>query len=329
MLTIRPFRNTDPPLLLRLWKQSRDPDSRSRLIPLSINTLLMQVLGLPMFDPRSIMLAFNGDNPVGYVHTTPGPTDDGSDLCPQTGQICFLAVDLDYPDKVDAARALLDAAEHYLVGRGALKIYGGSPRPCAPFYIGFHGGAEAIGFFDSQSHVIRAFEESGYALYKTTARFRLNLRDYVPPFIDSILEWEDKIEVGFSDFPLPKTWWEACSFANFEWIEAVAKLKSNGRPVARIRVRVANPDTEEMDRLYKGCWDVGLMDVRVHPDFHRQGVAAYTLRETLRRLMLHSHIMQIEAHIADDSSTMYPLLRLLRWEEVDTGKIFCKQIGSR
>ena len=327
MLTIRPFRNEDSPCLLDLWKKNQVQGLRSRLIPLTMNTLQMQVLGIPFFDPRSIMLALDGKTPIGYVHTTLGPDANGADQTRRSGQICFLAVDSGYADVSAATQALLTAAERYLTGLGVKEIYGGSPRPCAPFYIGFHGGAEAIGFFDSQTHVIEAFRETGFEVYKTTVRFRLGLTNYTPPMPPGILDWLNKLDIVINDLPLPKTWWEACSFANFEWLEAAARLKSNGRPVARVRIRVANPDSEETDDLYQGCWDAGLMDVRVHPDFYRQGVAAYTLRELLRFLIDQSYVRQIEAHIADDSAMMYPLLRSLHWEEIDTGKIFRKTIG--
>ena len=299
---------------------------RSRLIPLSMNILQMQTLGLPFFDPRSIMLAFDDDTPVGYVHTTLGPSPDGFNLSSRTGQICFLAVNPECSDPVSVARALLEAAEKYLIDLGVEEIYGGSPRPCAPFYIGFFGGAEAIGFFDSDTHLIRAFHEAGYEVFKNTVRFHLDLRDFKPRITPIVVGLMEKLDIFINDLPKPKTWWEACSFANFSWMEASARLKSNGRPVARIRVRVANPDMEDEDVLYSGTWDAGLMDVRVLPDFHRQGVAAYTLGEMLRYLVMQGQAEQIEAHIAEDSATMYPLLRSLSWREIDTGKIFLKSI---
>jgi ribosomal protein S18 acetylase RimI-like enzyme len=326
MLTIRPYRNEDPPRLLSLWKRSQQQRTRTRLIPLSMSTLQMQTLGLPFFDRRSILLAFDNQEPVGYIHTTLGPTPDGFNLNRRSAHICFLCVDPAYHDLWGAARALLFAAEHHLAQLGVEEIFGGSPRPSAPFYIGFYGGSEPIAFFDSDQYLIQVFLESGYHIHKNTARFYLDLANYIPPMTSAMVHWHSRLDVEFSETPKPKTWWDACAFANFEWIEATAFLSDAHRPVARIRVRVANPDMDEAQVLYGGTWDAGLMDARVHPDFYRQGVAAYTLAEMLRYLAGKNQIKQIEAHIDEDSISMYSLLRSLLWKQIDTGKIFRKEI---
>ncbi len=330
MLTIRPFRNSDPPLLLALWTQSRNRDSRAELIPLSEKIIQMQTLGPPFFDRRSIMLAFQDRQPVGYVHATLGPSSDGSDLDHQTGQICFVAVDPsvapEVADSVSVTKALLQAAETYLIGLGCKEIFGGSPRPCAPFYTGFFGGAEPIGFFDSDVPLIQAFRESGYSVVKNTVRFHLDLHDFEPRVTMSSVEQMDKLDIVINRSPKPKTWWEACSFAHFAWLEVAAQLRSSGRTVARIRVRITKPDQEAKDAMRKTNCDAGLMDVRVLPDFHRQGVAAYTMGELLRHLARYCNVGQIEAHIADDTPTMFSLLRSLNWHEIDQGKVFRKMI---
>ncbi|MDR1141517.1 MAG: GNAT family N-acetyltransferase [Planctomycetaceae bacterium] len=326
MLTIRSYRNEDPPRLLSLWKKSQQQGTRTRLMPLSMNTLQMQILGLPFLDRRSIFLAFENQEPVGYIHTTLAPTPDGFNLNHRSAHICFLCVDPVYQDRWGVARELLRAGEQYLAEQGVEEIFGGSPRPSAPFYIGFYGGSEPIAFFDSDQYLVQVFLEAGYQIFKNTARFYLNLPNYIPPMTSAMVQWHSRLDVEFNETPVPKTWWDACAYANFEWIEATAFLNTTHRPVARIRVRVANPDMDESQVLYGGTWDAGLMDIRVHPDFYRQGVAAYTLAEMLRYLVGKNQIKQIEAHIDEDSVSMYPLLRSLLWNQIDTGKIFRKEI---
>jgi ribosomal protein S18 acetylase RimI-like enzyme len=327
MLTIRPFRNEDPPRLLSLWTKSQRQGTRSQLMPLSMNTLQSQVLGLPFFDRRSIQLAFENHEPVGYIHTTLGPTPDGFGLNRRTGHICFLCVDPAYPDLRRVAHQLLCAGEQYLAGQGVEEIFGGSPRPSAPFYVGFYGGSEPIAFFDSDQYLIQVFLESGYQIFKNSARFHLELTDYLPPMTSAMVHWHTRLDIEFDEKPMVKSWWMACAHANFEWLETRAYLSATHRPVALIQIRITNPDAEEESQaLYGGTWDAGLMDTRVHPEFHRQGVAAYTLAETLRYLVGKKQIRQIEAHIDEDVTTMYPLLRSLLWNQIDTGKIFRKEI---
>lgn len=326
MLTIRPFRNEDPPRLLMLWKKSQVHKNRSDLIPLSMNSLQMQVLGQPFFDSDAIMLAFDGDRAIGFVHTTLCPNKDRSDFSSDSGQICFLAIDPEYPDLWGAARILLRTAEDYLIGLGVGEIFGGSPRPCAPFYMGFYGGGEPLSILESDSHLIQVFQEAGYVVQKKTRRYRLNLRNYIPPITPITVGWRSQLEITFNDLAKSKNWWEGCCFANFEWHEAVAYQLNTRRPIARIWIRVANPDTEKDTILYGGTWDAGLMDIRVHPDFHRKGVAAYTLGEMLRYIKLQSHVLQIEAQIDQADDSLNALLRSLQWQEIETGILFRKEI---
>lgn len=324
MVHIRPFRNEDPPRLLSLWKkcQRRNPP----LVSLSMNALQMQVLGMPFWDRRAIMLAFEREKAVGYVHTTLGPSSDGSRLDSSTGQICFLCVDPAHTDRWAVANALLQAAERYLTNCGAKTIYGGSPRFCAPFYFGFHGGGEPIGFFDSDQYLIQTFLSAGYLPCKRTVRFRLDSSQYVPKTTPSMLGWAPRLVIEHDLYPNPRTWWEAMAQAGFHWSESVAYLTSSRRPVARATLRIVHPDFEQDDNLYGKNWDAGLVYVGVHPDFQHQGIAAYLLEETVRHLMLQGQIADIEAQVTDDSPFVQTLLRSLNWKEIDTGTLYQKEI---
>lgn len=324
MLTVRPFRNEDPPRLLSLWTSSQRHGSRARLMPLSRNILEMQVLGQPFFDPRSIMLAVDEHQIVGYVHTAFGPGRDGSRLDRKKGQICFLCVDPMYPDPWGAARVLLAAAERYLTEQGAEEIYGGSPRPTAPFYLGFYGGGEPIAFFDSDRFIIQVFQEFGYRTVHKTTRLGLDLKTFDPPIGPAFLGWRSRLMLEFDENPRARTWWEACSLAHFDWLEVRAFLGRTQQPVARVRVRTVNPGADDDAPVCAAAWDAALTDVRVHPDFMKQGVASYTLSETLRHLIAGKNVSWIEAHIVDEMPSINSLLRSLGWREIETGTVFYK-----
>jgi ribosomal protein S18 acetylase RimI-like enzyme len=291
-----------------------------------MNSLQMQTLGTPFFDRRSVMLAFDADRAVGYVHCTPGPSADGSCLDPVTGQICFLCVDPAYPDRWGMAAALMTAAENYLTGLGAKVIFGGSPRYCAPFYFGFYGGSEPLAFFDSDQYITQTFLAAGYAPFKKTVRFHLNLTDYVSSMSPAMVGWSSRLELEHELPVYPKTWWQACAVANFQWMETMAYLSSSHRPIARILLRIANPDAEHDETLYGRTWDAGLMHIGVHPDFRHQGIAAYVLGETLQHLVQQQRVARIEAHIADDMPFTLNLLRSMKWNTVDTGTLFRKTV---
>ncbi|MDR2171433.1 MAG: GNAT family N-acetyltransferase [Planctomycetaceae bacterium] len=334
MLTVRSFRNEDPPRLLSLWRKSQLRGNRAKLTPLTMGVLQSQVLGIPFFDPRSIWLAFDGGDAVGFIHTCFSANELRSGFSDLGGNICFIAVDPSYSDKAVCARVLIRAGTEYLRGRNVKEIFGGSlrPSPCPSFYTGFYGGGEAIGFFDSDIHIVQGFLDSGYISCANTVRYALKLSGYTPPITVNTVGWRQNLTLMFNTAPSPANWWDACSLAHFDYIEVTAYMNSTGKPIARARVRIANPMPEDngMDfgsRMYIEAWDAALMDIRVHPDFHKSGVGAYTLGELLRQLVAQKIVARIEAHIQEDAKGLNMLLLAMKWEKIDAGKIYHKSFN--
>jgi len=328
MLTIRSFRNEDPPRLLELWR--RVQQHRGDLAPsisLSLNQLQSQVLGLPMLDNRSIMLAFEEDTLLGYVHTTLAPTDDGYALDRSTGQICFLCIDPQYHDVPGAAAALIRASEEYLVGLGAQKIYGGSPSPSAPFYTGFYSGGEAVGILHSDKTAVDAFHAANYQVDQKTAWLCFDFRDYSQEITSETVSFYTELIIEIREVQEAKTWWEGCIQANGIWFDAIAFQAQTNRPVARLRTRISYPDTDNIMEMYGGTWIASLMELRVHPDFSGKGITQYLLGEVVRYLATQNQVARIETHVAEDSP-LFPLLQNQSWQERDSGSIFVKNINE-
>jgi ribosomal protein S18 acetylase RimI-like enzyme len=325
MLSARSFRNEDPPVILALWQKSQQRSINAGLVSLSMNTLQMQTLGVPFFDPRSIILAFDDNKPVGYAHTSLSPKSDGSGLDPLTGQICFIAVNPEYPDTRAVARLLLQEGEKYLLGLNVKKIFSASPRPCVPFYLGTYGDSEPIAFFDSEPHIISAFQEANYQIFMKTYRYRLQLEDYLPPITPVTVGWRSQLTIEFDRDAKSRTWWEACCFANDEWVRAVASFNNSNRRIAQVWMRIAVPDTEEYNSMFASTPNAGLMDIKVHPEFCRNGIAAYILGETLRFVSNEYGASRVESHINQNDVPMNELLKALKWKIIDTGTAFCKE----
>lgn len=327
MLTTRSFRNEDPPRILELWRktQHRRDGFASLLFP-SPNQIQAQFLGLPMLDSRSIMLAFEGDVPVGYVHTMSAPTDDGHSFDPTTGQICFACVDPGYHDVPGAATTLIRAGEEYLIGLGAQTIYGGSPSPSAPFYTGFYSGGEAIGILHTDSAIMNAFHEADYHTHQKTGWFHYDLRNYSPSVtLETIGHYAD-LAVETHEIPEARTWWEGCIQTNGIWFDAMAYQIRTNRPVARLRMRIAFPDMENVLTMYGGTWLASLIELRVHPDVADDGTQRYLLDEAVRYLAAQKQVAQIEAHTAE-GSPLFELLRKQSWKERGSGTVFVKHMG--
>jgi ribosomal protein S18 acetylase RimI-like enzyme len=335
MLTVRPFCNEDPPQLLSLWRKSQMRGNRSKLTPLTMGILQSQILGIPFFDPHSIWLAFSDGNAIGYIHTCLSPNESLSGFTNKSGHICFIAVDPSYDDAVLCTRILIRAGTQYLRNLNVKEIFGGSFHPFhplhplspPPFYTGFYGGAETIGFFDSDSHIARGFLDSGYIAKANTIRYSLKLSGYTPPVTINTVEWRQNLTLMFTA-PTATNWWEACSIAHFDYIDVTAYLNSSGKPISRARVRIVNPTPEDngldVGNMYVESWDAALTNIRVHPDYHQSGVGAYTLGETLRQLVAQKMVARIEAHVLEEIKALNMLLLAMKWEKIDTGKIYYK-----
>jgi len=278
-----------------------------------------------MLDCKSVMLAFEDNTPIGYIHTTFAPTQDGQTFDYTTGQICFLCVDPACLHPSEAAAALIRAGEDYLSGLGAQTIFGGSPSPSAPFYSAFYGGGEAVGILHSDKTVINAFHQADYQIHQATTWFHLDLQHYTPVITAEMVGYCSTIGVEYSEIPKAKTWWEGCTLNNGVWFDATAFSIPMKRPVARLRTRITHPDSENILSMYGGNWLASLMELRVHPDFDNLGIKRFLLGELIRYLSAQHQIVQVEAHAAENSS-LFALLRNLPWLERDSGSVFIKTV---
>jgi len=328
MPTIRSFRNDDPPRLLALWKKTQQrQDGFPTLLSLSQNQFQAQVLGLPMLDNQSVLLACEEDTPIGYIHTTFAASSDGYSFDYTTGHICFLCVDPEYRDVSGAAAALIQAGENYLSGLGARKIFGGSPSPSAPFYTAFYGGGESVGIFHSDKTATNAFLEMDYHPHQKTAWFYFDLRNFSQALALEMIGYHAALAIEIREVSEAKTWWEGCILANGVWFEATVYLVQTNRPVARLRTRISYPDTENFLAMYGGTWLASFMELRVHPDLATEEIQKYLLDEVIRYLAAQKQVVQIEAHAAEDSP-LFTLLRRQSWQERDSGCVFVKNISE-
>jgi len=277
-----------------------------------------------MLDTRSVMLAIEKDTPVGYIHAAFCPSDDGHSFDYSVGQICFLCVDPSHSDASGVAAALIHAGENYLTGLGARKIFGGSPSPSVPFYTGFYSGGEAVGLLQSDQTVVNAFHAANYQIHQKTVWFHYNLRSNFPSITAEMIGYDAEFDVRINEISKAKTWWEGCLLANGMWIDAVAYSTTFARPVARLRTRITYPDADGFLAMYGGTWLASLMELRVHPDFTDKGIQQHLLGKLIRHLTAYNHIVQIEAHVADDSP-LFTLLRHQSWAERGCGCVFVKE----
>jgi ribosomal protein S18 acetylase RimI-like enzyme len=175
--------------------------------------------------------------------------------------------------------------------------------------------------------IINAFHEANYHLHQKTGWFHFDLRHFLPDEAMETIAYQAELAVEIHEIPGSKTWWEGCSQANGMWFDAMVYQISTNRPVARLRMRVAYPDTEHTVAMYGGTWIASLMELRVHPDFATDGTKKYLLDEAVRYLASHNQVVQIEAHVAE-GSPLFVLLHEQSWQKRGSGSVFVKQVQA-
>ena len=323
--------------MLEIWDKcaSLNPE---HFRPLSMALLEEHVLGRPWFDPRGLLLAFDGDKPVGFAHAAFGPNHDHTDTDPTIGVVCMMMVLPEYEQRSVVGEQLLEACERYLVERGAKLIYGGAVRPAAPFYMGLYGGSEPIGVFESDKLAGELYRNSGYETINKTLLFRVSLKGYKIPITSKTVSWRRKIQLTQTDLPQPKHWWEACMMCHFTWLELRAHFPNDLEPVGSVVIRITDsremPEFQPPPRDHSDSWIIfhrkprtaGLMNINIREDCRNQGLAIYLMGEMIREAQKEG-VTTFEAQAAEDNTPLVALLKSMRWNVVERGEVFCKNLS--
>lgn len=327
MLSIRPFRNADPPKLVEIWRQYFSKESR-KVVPLSTPILLEHVLSIPFFDREGLFLALDEGVPVGFAHASFGPNRDRSDINAETGVVNLIMIVPVYPRPDELSRFLLEHCEQYLKSRGAKVIFGGPTRSSASFYTGLYGGSDPIGVYESDEVLLETYAAAGYDVLYNTLRFSCDLRNFQTPFTPKSVAWRRKLAIRFSDQPPTENWFQSCTTVHFNWFESSASLGPQGESLADIQIRIAQPlDVLGLNVQIPPI--AALKNIRVVSDKLHQGIGTFLLGETIRRLAAEYHPSRIETIVMQEEETFVKFLRKLGWKEGEKCKTFLKILQER
>jgi|GEM_PF-2519609 ribosomal protein S18 acetylase RimI-like enzyme len=110
------------------------------------------------YDPKMVLIAYEGERRRGYVHLGNAPLADNSGPDSTVGSVEALFFPADRPD---VGAALLAAARSTLKDVGARMIFGWSSFSWYPLYRGLHVGLEPMALA-SDRHVTAAFIAAGF-----------------------------------------------------------------------------------------------------------------------------------------------------------------------
>ncbi len=279
------------------------------------------VFGKLYFDYRGLILAFDGERPVGFAHASFGPDDEGKRISRECGVICAIVVRPDC-NEAEAAAGLLEACETYLRASGAKVVFGGAIRPLAPFYLGLYGGCDLPGVLDSDLVARRAYTARGYQEVDRTVVFRRGLASFQMPADRQQVQFRRRMVVQVIIDPPSRTWWEACTTGDFDLVRFELVPRGGGAALAQALVRAmdwANPCLPGRA--------AGIIDLHVQPAQRRQGLATLLLSEAFRTLTGQGFAV-VEAQATEANALGIALFKKLGFEEVSRGTVFRKELAG-
>lgn len=310
MITYRPFRNTDPPLLVELWNASL---AGQRAVPVRSATLLEYfVFAKPYFEREGMHLALDGGAPVGFALT--GPARDE----PAAGVISAVAVLPSYRRRGIGSQ-LLQLAEGHLRRRGASVALGGGMAPDDPFLFGLYGGCSSPGVLAGDQGGRALLERCGYTLARTCAILQRSLTRLQMPADGRFPGIRNRYDIIAAPQRNAGRWRE-CVLGPVEAVEYRLQDKATNASPARMLLW-------DMDTfcLHWGQSCVGLIEFVVDEAERRKGLAKYLMGNVLRHLRERSfHVFEAQAD--PSSPAAMAIMGQFEFQQVETGHILRKTL---
>lgn len=315
LIQLRPFRNSDAPLLAEVWRSQ--PRQRGLAQPMSAAMFEDLVLTRPMFDREGLLLAVQGDQALGFVHAAFGPRADLQGPGTDHGVTSMLMLS---PGETEGALAadLLEQAENYLRGRGAQTLWVGGVERRDPFYQGLYGGAEMCGILASDERRQQLCRAQGYEDVGRTIIFHRDLSGFRPVVDRNQMQIRRRMTVQTVADPPATSWWDACTMGNFERTRFELQARDAPLPSAHVTFWLMEPLSASW-----GVHAAGVTDLDVLPGERRQGLATFLMGEAFRNLAGQGiSIVEAQADAAD--AACQRLLAKLGFETVDEAVRFRK-----
>jgi GNAT superfamily N-acetyltransferase len=315
VIEYRTFRNGDPPGLVRVWNQSFN--GRGAAV-LRGNLAEFCLFAKPYFDPRGLVLALDGGDPVGFALAGFGRRADGKGPDPRTGVLCALGV-VPHHRRHGVGTELLSRAEAYLRAGGATTLLAGPLEPDNPFTFGLYGRADSAGFLDSDPLARPFLEKRGYRLRDSTRVLHRPLAEPLALGDARFVACRQRYEIHAR--PLPATsWWKEAVLGPIEAVEYRLIERAGGGPVARAVLW-------ELETTFapRGNDDhaVGVLALEVVPELRRRGLGKFLLAQILRHLQ-EQYFSLVEAPVAEGNAPALALAQLIGFRQVDSGRRFQK-----
>jgi hypothetical protein len=277
VIEYRHFLNTDSPFIVDIWR--RQKPLRAVAESLSRVTLESFVFAKPYFDRLGLILAFEDERPVGFVHAGFGPKPDLTDLDFSVGIVSALRV-VDAASHQHISQELLTRACDYLRLKGARNVHFGSRYPHAPFYLGLYGGSQIGGVIEEDVATKEALREFGFREEQKIVTYSRTLAGFRTAVDREQMSIRRKFQISAIADPLETSWWESCTLGLAERDCFHVHPRNSYEVSASVKFWDIQPLATK--------WGVsarGIHELEISPEHEGTGVELFLLGESLRHLM--------------------------------------------
>lgn len=299
-ITYRPFLNTDPPLVVELWR--RQPPFRGLHTDLTVADFELHVLSKPYFERQGFIVATNGGigsdlKIFGFVHASFDVRDDLSDLDYETGIVSQLRV-AEVEGRESIEDELLRLAEQHVISRGAKRVMFGGRFPQAPFYLGLYGGSRLPGVMQGDVTVLAALQRNGYSERRRVLLMERQLLNVRSVSGRQQLAVRRNFLINAIADPIEKSWWECCTLGMAERDRFSIGRKRDNHVAGSVSYWDMQPIGMGSSALCRGLYDLS-----VNPEDQRQGLASFLVCESLKRLATQGvSVVEAQADVTDEAS---------------------------
>lgn len=319
MIRYRPFRNTDPPIIAAIWNEVCT--GRGAFALRMVAALERAVFGKHFFDPRGMILAFDGETPLGFCHLGFGPNAEETDLDRRTAVISAIAVRPGFRKK-GVGTELLKQVESYAKDAGAQTILGGPARPLNPFYFGIYGGSDAPGFLRSDPTIGPFLMKHGYSEKEKYSVLQRRLETPITVADVRFPALRKRFDVTIQPRTGLGSWWQESVLGPVEPVELRIEDRATRQTAGRALVW-------EMEG-YSYRWNspaAGILDLSVRADLRRSGLGRFFLAHLLRYLQeQYFGICECQAPVTNLAAR--GLLETMGFSSVDEGVVYHKHVAG-
>ena len=311
MIEYRPFHNSDPPQIVDLWHQCYL--GRGAAEGFTGDAFEYLIFSQPYFEKPGLIVAVQEGRIVGFVHAGLGDQNHPTER--HAGVICMLMVHPKFR-RQGIGRNLYEHASRWLQEKNATSITVGSVPPVTPFYVGMYGGAQPLGFLESEEDAAPFCAALGLQEKTRIASYQRDVQNSRDPISVRHVQNRRKFQLRLQVRDVPDSPWWITRIGRLDAISAILEPKMGGEPVAWA-------ECYGLD-LFVGKWNaraVAVNDIFVPEDNRKQGYGQTLLLELAAR-MKRELVDILDAYAFESNEAGMKLLESGGFSRVDTGVVY-------